>query len=439
MVANQAQQTKQSLFRSSSRSRSRSRPRSALEKESDSNHLTLRPSNVLSIASELTSNEREDLKRSVSHFHDIGKHIQRLPQFHNSDEFFQCLSNFTSDATPVDLSRFESQIFDAGTENCKYEVILENQRGATAFGIPLFSKKSLLFPLDPPTYQTLKGSDVNILNLYPLPGRNWAWAWDSWHVLMINDVDEEGWMYSNVRFGSRKWKGVAKFGNFVRRRVWVRLRVKTADQDLELYENVPPILIVNPMLDLPSEVPSPCEEGASVQEEDTAERKNNQPHINVVIDSETCDAPDQFTQVSLDQRSVQFSDSEARSTITAINTHDEVISSLSGVYNTLLQYKIDRLKVDEFTEFLFATDTDTLQFLITDYNKRDMDSWLSLLLSTIEFDKSKKSFLSKFETRLNELLKAELQYADEQELLVVVSDILHTMLADSFYDSEKRK
>ncbi|ODQ80069.1 hypothetical protein BABINDRAFT_28536, partial [Babjeviella inositovora NRRL Y-12698] len=114
-----------------------------------------------------------------------------------------------------------------------YDFVVENQRGMTLFGIPMFSKHSLLEPLDPPSYQSvntnndvLQGYHRAILELYPLPDLLWDWAWDSWCILMNNDVDDQGWIYLRFFFQSSLWHGKSKLGNFVRRRIWVRLRVK---------------------------------------------------------------------------------------------------------------------------------------------------------------------------------------------------------------------
>lgn len=101
-----------------------------------------------------------------------------------------------------------------------YELIIENQRGLTLFGFPLFAPK--FFPWDPPQYVTPKNVQVHGLVLYPLPTEQWHWIWDKWHVTMIGDVDDQGWKYA-WNFNSKAWRGRTFLG-CVRRRVWMRLR-----------------------------------------------------------------------------------------------------------------------------------------------------------------------------------------------------------------------
>ncbi len=112
-------------------------------------------------------------------------------------------------------------------QNYEVDVLYENQRGAWLCGIPLFSHSSLL-NFDPSAWvsKDLKDSAVNITNAQ-VPDPSWVWAWKSWYVDMSYDVDEEGWQYSFsfsrqfVWHGSHPW-----FHSFVRRRRWLRKRVK---------------------------------------------------------------------------------------------------------------------------------------------------------------------------------------------------------------------
>ncbi|QWW24009.1 hypothetical protein CA7LBN_002843 [Candidozyma auris] len=124
-----------------------------------------------------------------------------------------------------------------------FQFIVENQRGMKFFGIPCFNKKSLIPVLDPPQYTRIDGSRVTLsdehIENYPLPDLGWKWGWDSWYVLMLNDVDEQGWMYSSIVFRKRShWHGKYYFGNFVRRRLWVRLRVRALPKESEDGEGV---------------------------------------------------------------------------------------------------------------------------------------------------------------------------------------------------------
>lgn len=110
--------------------------------------------------------------------------------------------------------------------NSELDILYQNQRGWFVFGIPLYSHGSLL-NFDPSawTTKTYKDSPVNITNAQ-LPDPSWQWAWQTWYVDMSGDVDEQGWQYS-LSFNSSAWHGNHPcFHSFVRRRRWVRLRVK---------------------------------------------------------------------------------------------------------------------------------------------------------------------------------------------------------------------
>ncbi|KUL90772.1 hypothetical protein ZTR_00366 [Talaromyces verruculosus] len=111
--------------------------------------------------------------------------------------------------------------------NSELEVLYENQRGWFLFGIPFYSSRSLL-QFDPPAWvnKDHRESPVNITNAQ-LPDPSWEWAWPTWYVDMSDDVDEEGWQYSFSFFPKFGWHGTHPwFHSYVRRRRWVRLRVK---------------------------------------------------------------------------------------------------------------------------------------------------------------------------------------------------------------------
>lgn len=107
------------------------------------------------------------------------------------------------------------------------DVLYENQRGFFLCGIPLFSSKSLL-NLDPSPWQTrdFKYSAMSILDKQ-CPDPTWEWAWKTWYVDMTIDVDDQGWMYSFSFSNQFSWHGThVWFHSFVRRRRWLRKRVK---------------------------------------------------------------------------------------------------------------------------------------------------------------------------------------------------------------------
>lgn len=114
-----------------------------------------------------------------------------------------------------------------GARRSEVDILYENQRGWFFFGIPMFSGKSLL-NFDPPAWMTRNNdvSPVNITNAQ-LPDPSWEWAWKTWYVDMSYDVDEEGWQYSFSFASSFSWHGAHPwFHSFVRRRRWLRMRVK---------------------------------------------------------------------------------------------------------------------------------------------------------------------------------------------------------------------
>jgi hypothetical protein len=112
-------------------------------------------------------------------------------------------------------------------ENSQIDILYENQRGFFFFGIPRFSSNSLL-NFDPSSWvdSNLKPSAVNITNAQ-VPDPSWEWAWRAWYVDMSRDVDEEGWEYSFWFGNSSAWHGTHPwFHSFVRRRRWLRKRVR---------------------------------------------------------------------------------------------------------------------------------------------------------------------------------------------------------------------
>ncbi|KAI9779907.1 MAG: hypothetical protein M1835_004611 [Candelina submexicana] len=113
------------------------------------------------------------------------------------------------------------------TEVSEIDVLYENQRGSFFCGIPLYSHKSLLnFDPSPWVNASFKDSPVDITNAQ-VPDPTWDWAWKSWYVDMSADVDEEGWQYSFSFQPAFSWHGAhVWFHAFVRRRRWLRKRVK---------------------------------------------------------------------------------------------------------------------------------------------------------------------------------------------------------------------
>ncbi len=200
-------------------------------------------------------NEFERLKtripESISHFRDIDKDISKLPQFIYNDKLIETLANCTLYHFFNNAQRSDSNHSLLHLLDIKFEFIIENQRGSTILGIPMYANQFLLQPLDPPRFQTLNGKALESVLMYPLPGTNWEWAWNEWHILMLNNVDENGWTYSGTSFGSKRWNSSRYLGKFVRRRIWLRMAernfsTKVAADNSISEENIPSTINVFP-------------------------------------------------------------------------------------------------------------------------------------------------------------------------------------------------
>jgi hypothetical protein len=111
-------------------------------------------------------------------------------------------------------------------DTSELDVLYENERGLFLLGTPFFSGNAL-GPWDPGSWTDgeFKKSRVNIMNAQ-VPDPSWEWAWKTWYVDMGGDVDEEGWEYS-FYFRRFAWHGNHPwFHSFVRRRRWIRKRVR---------------------------------------------------------------------------------------------------------------------------------------------------------------------------------------------------------------------
>lgn len=136
----------------------------------------------------------------------------------------------TGDAGKKDTRRKHHKEHSEPKPETEVDILYENQRGSFFCGIPLYSHSSLL-NFDPAAWVTrdFKNSPVNITNAQ-VPDPSWTWAWKTWYVDMSHDVDEEGWQYS-FSFGKKfAWHGTHPWiHSFVRRRRWLRKRVKRTD------------------------------------------------------------------------------------------------------------------------------------------------------------------------------------------------------------------
>lgn len=167
--------------------------------------------------------------------------IARNP--HSSSSFKSASVHSLNFSKPPETSFEEVYFLEKGLgtqSDLSYDLLVEHERGCTVFGYPLFSKTMLAPFIDPPEFTNQYGLPVNVtqlgrntstgapmhnLALYPLEQARWKWKWDRWHVLMIGpDTDDQGWVYSGLRFGSKHWTGKYRFGNSVRKRFWIRVK-----------------------------------------------------------------------------------------------------------------------------------------------------------------------------------------------------------------------
>lgn len=93
--------------------------------------------------------------------------------------------------------------------------------------MPLFSSKAL-GNLDPTPWTNAyhKASPTNIYTAQ-VPDPSWEWAWPEWVVHKPDGVDEGGWEYSFMFARKFSWHRPRWWNSFVRRRVWIRKRVKS--------------------------------------------------------------------------------------------------------------------------------------------------------------------------------------------------------------------
>ncbi|KAK4452402.1 hypothetical protein QBC34DRAFT_34739 [Podospora aff. communis PSN243] len=107
------------------------------------------------------------------------------------------------------------------------DILYENQRGGFLCGVPLFSSKAL-GNLDPPPWTNFahKASPTDITTAQ-VPDPSWEWAWPEWKINHEEGVgDEDGWEYSFMFSKKFSWHKSSWWNSFVRRRAWIRKRVR---------------------------------------------------------------------------------------------------------------------------------------------------------------------------------------------------------------------
>ncbi len=106
------------------------------------------------------------------------------------------------------------------------DILYENQRGGFLCGIAMFSSKAL-GNLDPaPWTNSAHKPSPTSTETAQVPDPSWEWAWPDWKINHQDGVDEDGWEYSFMFAKQFSWHGPAWWNSFVRRRAWVRKRVK---------------------------------------------------------------------------------------------------------------------------------------------------------------------------------------------------------------------
>lgn len=113
-------------------------------------------------------------------------------------------------------------------------MLWENERGCICCGIALFSGKAL-GNLDPsPWTNQFHKTSPTTTKTAQVPDPSWEWAWPDWRVHREEGVemDEFGWEYSFMFAKKFSWHGPRWWNSFVRRRAWVRKRVKKKPEDV---------------------------------------------------------------------------------------------------------------------------------------------------------------------------------------------------------------
>ncbi|PKS07539.1 hypothetical protein jhhlp_006143 [Lomentospora prolificans] len=110
------------------------------------------------------------------------------------------------------------------------DILYENERGGFLCGVALFSSKAL-GNLDPsPWTNAFHKTSPTDIHSTQLPDPTWEWAWPEWRIYHHDDVDEGGWEYSFMFSNKFSWHGPRWWNSFVRRRAWIRKRVKKDPQ-----------------------------------------------------------------------------------------------------------------------------------------------------------------------------------------------------------------
>ncbi|KAI0019283.1 hypothetical protein F4780DRAFT_458097 [Xylariomycetidae sp. FL0641] len=108
------------------------------------------------------------------------------------------------------------------------DILYENQRGGFLCGAALFSSAAL-GNLDPPAWTTgAHAPSPTDIRTAQVPDPSWEWAWPEWRVNHDGAVeaDADGWEYSFMFARRFSWHGPTWYSSCVRRRAWIRRRVR---------------------------------------------------------------------------------------------------------------------------------------------------------------------------------------------------------------------
>ncbi|OAA51012.1 peroxin Pex23-like-Penicillium chrysogenum [Beauveria brongniartii RCEF 3172] len=130
-------------------------------------------------------------------------------------------------ATPMPEPRqYSSPNKRVDNRDTAIDILYENERGCFLCGAALFSSKAL-GGLDPPAWTNeFHKPSLTDIHTAVVPDPTWEWAWPDWRINHQAGVDEFGWEYSFAFPGTFSWHDAKWWNSFVRRRAWIRRRVK---------------------------------------------------------------------------------------------------------------------------------------------------------------------------------------------------------------------
>lgn len=281
---------------------------------------------------------------------------------------------------------------DCSAANDRLHLVIESQRGATISGNHIYSRESLIYPLDPSRYETLHGETLAELRMYPDPGLCWRWKWSCWHVLMAGDVDESGWAYAGVRFGSKHWGGVGTARKFVRRRVWVRLAEKISSTDACGVSGDSPRLVVDSAILTP-----------------TASRLD--PFMSKLALKSSRDDSHYEGASEIEATRTRNSAASAPSSV----SHSTLVTSFSHLLHEVANAPIDRIRIDKIVAYVIRSNEAALAHL-------NSHETLGELLDHFTFRESRMRLLARLEEKLKEIEDAT--SAHHKNLVALIRGLL---------------